>query len=123
MAANLLLVSLTFALVTQAALGRDLAPRVAGAPDARRLTLRFTEHHPLGSLDEVCARTGFRREHMPDRDGPGRWEYDLADESFEVVVPRSYRPRVPHGLFVFIPPSDAPAPRGWVEALARRRMI
>ena len=52
-----------------------------------------------------------------------RADYDIAHEAFEVVVPRSYRPDMPHGLFVFIITNDVPAPQGWVDALAHRKLI
>lgn len=99
--------------------GRDLAPRRVEVPAAKRPVVKFTERHPLSNLDEISARTEFNPKAEPNL----RSDYDLADEAFELVVPRGYRRGVPHGLFVFLPPSEAPAPEGWLRELARRRLI
>ena len=49
------------------------------------------------------------------------FEYDLAGLSFEVFVPRSYNPDVPHGLFVWMGVTDVPP--AWVDVLARHKLI
>jgi len=48
-------------------------------------------------------------------------DYDLSSQTFEVVVPHSYRPELPHGLFVWMGVSEfSPA---WLDTLARYRLI
>ncbi len=49
------------------------------------------------------------------------FEYDLASLSFEVFVPRSYHPDVPHGLFVWMGVTDVPP--AWMDVLARHKLI
>ena len=106
-----------------------LAPRNASAQgrvirvqEPRTQQLRFAEKHPLSNLEELTRRTEFDPRLWPDRPRQ-EWQYEIGDESFEVFVPGSYRRGVPHGLFVFLPPSDAPAPRGWLDAIGRRKLI
>jgi hypothetical protein len=112
----LLLVAPTFAAVKRPDAGGPTA-----ATGRQRLT--FTERSPHGTLEAVCRAANFD----PKKDIPPgekeRWEYDLAKESFEVVVPRGYNGKTPYGLFVFISPGEAQAPRAWLEALARHKLI
>ena len=56
---------------------------------------------------------------------PNRGRYDLAQETFSLVVPESYRPEVPHGLIVWVSPGTfggATRP-DLLRQLADRRLI
>jgi hypothetical protein len=49
---------------------------------------------------------------------------DLSRESYQVIVPRSYKKGVPHGLFIWISPNDQCAlPGDWEKVLADRKLI
>ena len=115
------LLAVALALVGPSA-ARGAEPEKAPAATGR-LQLTFTERSPLSTLEQVCRPAEFDpKEHFPP-EKKDRWEYDLAKESFEVVVPRGYRPGAPYGLFVFISPGEAQAPRAWLEVLARHKLI
>ena len=48
-------------------------------------------------------------------------DYDLSSQTFEVVVPHSYRPGQPHGLLVWMGVSEfSPV---WLDVLARHKLI
>jgi hypothetical protein len=85
-----------------------------------RLRLTFTERSPLSSEESVRARYNDYRPEF--RDGWVRFfKYDLLSESFDVYVPGTYKPDVPHGLFVWFGVSKVPDQ--WFEVLARRKLI
>ena len=88
-----------------------------------RRTLTFAERHPLGGPEEVSRRTGMSRSRPPGMGEEKPWEYDLQNESFEVFLPATYKPGVPHGLLVWIPPGRAELPRGYFDAFARHKVI
>jgi|GEM_PF-392637 len=83
-----------------------------------RLRLTFTERSPLSAVDLVLRRMDYSDESVVDKKS---FEYDLAGLSFEVFVPRSYSPDVPHGLFVWMGVTDVPP--AWVNVLARHKLI
>jgi dienelactone hydrolase len=61
-----------------------------------------------------------------DANGPeaallGSVKYDVSRESFEIFVPASYRPDMPHGLFVWT--GVAPVPPAWQEVFSRHKLI
>ena len=81
------------------------------------LHLTFTERSPLSSADVVLQR-------MDLADQPGGAEslaFDLASEPFEVFVPPTYRPELPHGLLVWMGVSEFSS--AWLNVLARHRLI
>ncbi len=96
----------------------------SGGPPARmpaatgRLHLTFTERSPLSAVEVVLDRTGYVN---PSPNVVASFEYDLAHLSFEVFVPPTYRPEVPHGLFVWMGVTDVPPV--WLNALARHKLI
>jgi hypothetical protein len=51
------------------------------------------------------------------------WEYDLANESFQVFVPATYNAKVPHGLLVWMNLGQAEVPRAWAPVLSRQKLI
>jgi hypothetical protein len=91
-----------------------------GAVGHQRLT--FTKRHPLGTLDEVVRRLDIHFENMlPSDVALAKQEYDLANESFEVFVPSTYKPDVPHGLFVWV--GVTPVSPDWFDVLGRHKLI
>jgi hypothetical protein len=106
---------------TSSAASAAEAGRAAAATGRLRLT--FAERSPLSTLDGVCraAKLDPRKEFTPEN--REKWNYDLAQESFEAFIPRGYNPKVPYGLFVFISPGEAHVPRGWIDALGRHKLI
>lgn len=83
-----------------------------------RLHLTFAERSPLSALNVVSERMGYLS--LSPR-AAASFEYDLARLSFEVVVPSTYKPDVPHGLLVWMGVADfSPA---WLGALARHQLI
>jgi len=81
------------------------------------LRLTFTERSPYGEPNVVLSRMEYNRQST----NVTAFEYDLAGLSFEVVVPRGYRPDVPHGLFVWMGVTDVPP--AWREVLSRHKLI
>jgi hypothetical protein len=92
-------------------------------PATGRLHLTFTERSPVSSPEEVCRRTGFLEGAILDEAQKASLKYDLANESFEVFVPPTYKPNVPHGLFVWISAGDAEVPPGWLDIFRKHRLI
>ncbi len=83
-----------------------------------RVHLTFAERSPLSALDVV---TGRMEMSSLSPEGRASFEYDLARLSFEVFVPPTYKPDVPHGLFVWLGVTDiSPA---WLPVFARHRLI
>jgi predicted esterase len=84
-----------------------------------RLTLTFTQRSALSSPGEA------RRRFTDESSGQGLpadlKDYDLADESFDVFVPPTYKPDVPHGLLVWVGVTEFD--RQWFDVLARHKLI
>lgn len=81
----------------------------------QRSALTFTQGTPMAGADQLKMR--LRAAEMPGL-------LDLSRESYEVIVPRSYKKEVPHGLFIWISPNDKCAlPADWEKVLADRRLI
>jgi hypothetical protein len=84
--------------------------------------LNFTQRHPLSTLDEVVRRLDIHFDSMtPDAVALAKQEYDLPRESFEVFVPSTYKPEVPHGLFVWV--GVTPVSPDWLDVLGRHKFI
>jgi hypothetical protein len=92
-------------------------------PKKGRFKATFTERHPLSSVAEFCRRSGWTVDTIRKNDDKGG-EYDVAQESFEVYVPASYRPEVPHGLFVYISSVNSGGPDGgWTAVLDKYALL
>ena len=60
------------------------------------------------------------RMHAAENPGP----YDVSKESFNLLVPKSYRKEVPHGLFVWVSPGGTGSiPKEWEAVLAQKKLI
>jgi dienelactone hydrolase len=91
-------------------------------PDATgHLHLTFTQRSPLSAPDVVIDRLDELRRGVTEANARKSCAYELANESFDAVVPAGYRPSVPHGLFVWMGVT-APSPE-WMQVLARHKMI
>lgn len=104
-------------LIPLAALGL-LAPAVAAPPEVKpgeRTTIQFSESPPQIEAEQLRMRL-----HSIEMPGP----YDVKKETFEILVPKDYKPTVPHGLFIWISPGNAPSiPKEWEPVLAEKRLI
>ncbi|HVS15447.1 MAG TPA: carboxypeptidase regulatory-like domain-containing protein [Thermoanaerobaculia bacterium] len=118
-------------------------PEPAGEPDASRpsrrpppepvaavahrvgeQTVRFSERSPSSARAELLGRYRLPEPEILEND-PDALAYDLAGESFDLLVPESYRAGEPWGLVVWISPTGRggvadPAVR---ELLARHRLL
>jgi len=85
-------------------------PLPGGASD-----LTFTESPPHSDADELKARFSAKEDPGP---------YDVSKEKFRIVVPPSYRPGVPWGLFIFINADDhAGVPAGYEPVLEKHKLL
>ncbi|MCP4661251.1 MAG: tetratricopeptide repeat protein [bacterium] len=66
----------------------------------------FTERSPLSDIQVFLERYQHEFEEIAKVD-PAKGAYELANESFELYVPESYRPETPWGLFVWISPGGS----------------
>ena len=83
-----------------------------------RLHLTFAERSPLSALDVVLDRMEYTSRSPRTAAG---FTYDLTRLAFEVFVPPTYQPDVPHGLFIWMGVADvSPA---WLDVLARHKLI
>lgn len=81
----------------------------------QRSRLTFQEGTPMAGPDQLKMR--LRSAETPA-------VLDLSQESYEVIVPRSYKKEEPHGLFIWISPNDQCAlPADWEKVLADRKLI
>ncbi len=88
----------------------DPPAQPAKAHQTGTLQVRFAERSTLGQVAEVAKRWGLTLEQIATVD-PTEGRYQIADESFAVHVPESYRPEEPWGLFVWISPGESGAVR------------
>jgi predicted esterase len=88
---------------------------------AARQRVTFTESNPLAGLEEYCRR--LRQSPALYRREGTDYEYTLADESFELVVPSACSADDPHGLLVWISPGRADLPREWLDVCAKHKLI
>ena len=81
----------------------------------QRSRLTFQEGTPMAGPDQLKMR--LRSAETPA-------VLNLSQESYEVIVPRSYKKEEPHGLFIWISPNDQCAlPADWEKVLADRKLI
>ncbi|HEV7670345.1 MAG TPA: PHB depolymerase family esterase [Thermoanaerobaculia bacterium] len=105
--------------------GPDDLPHFPATPERTgSFITSLPERSPRSDLGELLRRTGVSRRELDGAD-PNGGRYDLARETFSLVVPASYRPEVPHGLVVWV----SPGPFGGatrpdlLRQLADRRLI
>lgn len=111
-----------FALVALLAIGRPApAEEAAAGPRTGTYTTQFTEKSPHSDPGRIAERMHLR----PGTKVPG---YDLADHTFQLVVPESYDGSEDYGLLVFIHPNnDVELDRFYAktikELLAKHKLI
>ncbi len=77
--------------------------------------ITFSSTPPQADPDEVKARL-HSIETPPS--------FDPTKESVTLHLPQSYTPDSPHGLLVWISPTDSPRiPKDWLDVLARKQMV
>jgi len=78
-----------------------------------RFTTRFTTRSPVSGLAEIARRYDREPSKLEVR-GENGPSYELEKETFEVLVPESYRPDRPAALLVWV----SPTPRGGISTPA-----
>jgi poly(3-hydroxybutyrate) depolymerase len=91
-------------------------------------TATFTDRSPLSAIPDVGKRMGWTTDMMKrskSGDNPLELEYDLSNESFEILVPTTYAQSDPWGLFVFINPGPTGRPhrQDWLPILEKHKLI
>jgi hypothetical protein len=107
-----------FLTVTLICLGSCVSSSFAGPPDVKageRTTIQFLQSPPQIEPEQMKMR-------MHSQEMPGA--YDVAKETFEILVPKDYKATEPHGLFIWISASGTPAiPKEWEAVLAEKKLI
>jgi poly(3-hydroxybutyrate) depolymerase len=88
----------------------------------------FAERSPLSPVPDVGKRMGWTTDMMKrskSGDNSLELEYDLNNESFEIVVPSSYTPAEKWGLFVFVNagPGGKLHHQDWLAVLEKHKLI
>jgi dienelactone hydrolase len=95
-----------------------LAAATQAAPEIKlgvRSTITFQGSIPQNSDEQYQMR-------LSDSDAPR--PYDLSRETFEIIVPKSYKDSDPHGLFIWISPGEKPNLNPeWEKVLADEKLI
>ena len=77
--------------------------------------ISFTKSPPQSDAEQVKMR-------LHSVEDPGA--YDVAKETFEILVPKNYTAAVPHGLFIWISAgNDVKIPKEWDAVLAEKKLI
>lgn len=113
---NLRLVTSWLVLVTASALSQqEPAEKPVLPTPGTRGVIRFAKSPPQSDAEQVRLRL-HASEQPP--------AYDVSKETFEILVPKAYRPSVPHGLFIWISAgNDAKIPQDWGAVLADKKLI
>ena len=101
---------------------RVLTPVAARKGRLGSYATSFDQRHPLADIEVFVERFEYSRSKI-ERTDPTGGNYDLAGETFEVFVPKSYDGSGEWGLFVWVSPTPAgkvPTP-GAEAALARQQ--
>jgi dienelactone hydrolase len=120
------LLSTTFAAMTSVA--AFVTPETCTAPSQEEpnhgaSTVTFTDRDPRSSIQEQAKRFNWKMNWVKHQDSTGG-EYDLAQESFRLFVPASYRPDTPHGLVVWISPAKTGGfPADWPPVFERHKLL
>lgn len=85
------------------------------AKPGERMPLSFTKGTPMAGAAQLKLR--LRAVETPS-------ELNVPQEAYEVIVPKSYKKEVAHGLFIWISPNDkCGLPADWEKVLADRKLI
>lgn len=119
--------ALLVTITTVLPLGND-AKAVPPVPTGSMKSITFPERSPHSTIEALFRRTHRqftgRREQSFVELTPAdvlAMEYDLALETFDLIVPRTYRAESPHGIFVW---NGVTAPsQDWFDIIARHKLI
>ncbi len=102
-------------LVIGTVLGQSESPGAKIIPGTRA-EIKFTESPPQ-SADPIQVRYRLMAAEEPPA-------YDVTKETFEILLPKNFRPELPCGLFIWINAGDAPSiPQEWEAILAWHQLI
>ena len=88
-----------------------------------RSTVQLSERHPSSEWDTQSKRFGWQRATLFKED-PAKGDYDLAEESYEVMRPPAREDGREPGLFVWIQPHDSGRlPPDWYAVLMRHHLV
>ena len=77
--------------------------------------IKFSESVPIGEPDQLKMRM-----HSLEDPNP----YDVSKESFDILVPKSYKKSDAHGLLVWVSPgNNVGLPKEWEKILADKKLI
>jgi len=82
-----------------------VAPSLALAADDTFAQIRSAQRSPHSAIPHVAKRLAWSMDVM--RDTAPEMEYDLANESFELYVPKTYDGANNYGVFVFVDPGGS----------------
>ena len=100
--------------------GADDAPAFGPRPIDGHVTLTFKDRSDLSTNKEIATRMGWDLA----ADEAAKVDYTLADESFEVYLPKTYDGKQPFGLFVYVSPGPSgKPPRNWLKSIDDHRLI
>jgi predicted esterase len=98
--------------VTVASHAADPAPQIK--PGVRS-PITFKDSVPLASAEQLKLRLHAKEEPAP---------YDIKNEQFEILLPKSYKNSETYGLFIWISPGGKPAlPPEWDKVLGEKKLI
>lgn len=81
----------------------------------KRVAFKLAESPPQSDAEQLRLRLHALEEPPP---------FDVTQETFEILVPSSYRKGDPHGLFIWINASDkAGLPAAWDQILEKKKLI
>jgi predicted esterase len=95
----------------------------AQAQPAKALPVKLGQRSPL-KLMSSTPMAGAQQLKMRLRAAEMPTELEISREAYEIIVPRSDKKEVPHGLFIWISPNDQCAmPTDWEKVLAEKKLI
>ncbi len=102
-------------LVASLSFGQDAGKGEPVVP-GKRSEIRFTESPPQSS-DPVRVRYRLMAAEEPPA-------YDVAKESYEILLPKNFRASESYGVFIWINAGDSPAiPKAWEAILEKHKLI
>lgn len=96
----------------------------ADAPRTGRYTTTFSEPSPMSLWPMFVERMGARFNLPKDQPEPTDSRYDLAQEPYDIYVPKSYDGSVPYGLIAYVNAGKGGGPTGqYADICDRHKLI
>lgn len=96
----------------------------ADAPRTGRYTTTFSEHSPMSTWAMFVERMGALYNLAKDQAEPTDANYALAQEPYDIYVPKSYDGSVPYGLIAYVNSGDGGGPPGkYAEICDKHKLI